>query len=141
MKKNRYLVFLLLLFSQQLFSQPLTSIWHAESTHGFFKIILKPEDKKLLLGQYTNWIIQIVDTEDVPVENARLSISAGMFGKGHGHGMPTNPQVTTHLGKGQYLIEGMLFNMLGEWTIYVNVATEHHSDQARLDIHFDASLL
>jgi hypothetical protein len=31
----------------------------------------------------------------------------------HGHGLPTQPQVTRELGDGRYLLEGMKFSMPG----------------------------
>ena len=35
----------------------------------------------------------------------------------HGHGLPTRPQVTKHLGNGDYLVEGMKFQMGGWWVV------------------------
>ena len=35
----------------------------------------------------------------------------------HRHGMPTQPQVTQNLGGGDYLVEGMRFQMGGWWAV------------------------
>ena len=35
----------------------------------------------------------------------------------HDHGLPTEPRITTNLGAGDYLLEGMKFHMNGVWTI------------------------
>lgn len=39
----------------------------------------------------------------------------------HGHGLPTAPRVTRHLGGGRYLVEGMRFNMSGWWRLKFTV--------------------
>jgi cytochrome c peroxidase len=39
----------------------------------------------------------------------------------HGHGLPTRPEVTAHLDEGRYRIEGLRFNMPGDWTLVVEV--------------------
>jgi len=58
-------------------------------------------------------------------------ISGGM--DAHGHGLPTSPFVTSYLGQGKYLIEGLLFNMSGEWNLQFAIKSPKFSDRARLD--------
>ena len=59
---------------------------------------------------------------------------------GHSHGLPTQPRVTGFVPEGYYIIEGMKFNMAGEWTIYLTIEAEvglNHqlrSDQAQIKI-------
>jgi hypothetical protein len=47
------------------------------------------------------------------VDGASITIGGGM--PQHGHGLPTKPRVTSHLGNGLYEIEGVRFNMGGWW--------------------------
>ena len=56
---------------------------------------------------------------------------------GHGHGLPTQPQVTRYLGEGRYLIEGMKLNMAGDWILLFGIETPTLRDQARLEFNVD----
>jgi hypothetical protein len=46
----------------------------------------------------------------------------------HGHGLPTSPQVTQNLGNGDYLVEGMKFQMPGWWEVRFNILAGGQSD-------------
>lgn len=54
-----------------------------------------------------------------PVPGARITVGGGM--PQHGHGYPTQPQVTKELGDGRYLIEGMKFSMSGWWELKLKI--------------------
>lgn len=47
----------------------------------------------------------------------------------HGHGLPTNPAVTSYLGKGRYRIDGVRFNMSGWWEFKLAIAAPQGDDQ------------
>ena len=85
------------------------------------------------LGNYTVWIRSNVSPIPVArlhswtfhVETAdgrlfipdELSVAGGM--PGHGHGFPSKPSITRHLANGNFLVEGVKFNMPGEWLLKV----------------------
>jgi hypothetical protein len=46
----------------------------------------------------------------------------------HSHGMPTNPQVTANLGGGNYKIEGLQFQMGGDWEVVFTITSGAVSD-------------
>jgi hypothetical protein len=46
----------------------------------------------------------------------------------HGHGLPTAPQVTEYLGNGDYLVEGMKFQMGGWWEVRFNITAGDLND-------------
>ena len=102
-----------------------------QSLGQLFKIVIYPKDGKKIIGQYHDWVIHIEDAKGKTVDNARMAISGGMVT--HGHGLPSKPQVTSYLGKGNYLIEGVLFNMAGDWTLQFVIWTPTHRDRARFD--------
>jgi hypothetical protein len=54
----------------------------------------------------------------------------------HGHGLPTRPEVTRYLGNGDYLVEGMKFQMPGWWVMDFDVTVDGQSDQ----VHFNLLL-
>ena len=66
---------------------------------------------------------------------AAIAIAGGM--PGHGHGLPTQPQVTEELGGGRYRIEGVKLNMVGAWVIEVFVQTAALRDRLRFDLAID----
>ena len=107
-------------------------LWEQSSQSDSFKLVIHPEGANYQIGQYHNWIINIKNVAGEPVNNALISIAGGMMG--HGHGLPSQPVVTKVLNNGNYLIEGMLFNMSGEWTLDFHIKTPTVSDRARFNV-------
>ena len=70
--------------------------------------------------------IALADASGQPVDDARIDIDGGM--PQHGHGLPTRPRVTRHLGNGVYEIEGVRFNMGGWWEFTLSIATTAGTD-------------
>ncbi len=106
--------------------------WQEYSQSGTLKAKLRPAAETYQIGQHHNWVITINDHTGIPVENAKISIDGGMMG--HGHGLPSQPVVTKYLQNGDYFIEGMLFNMSGEWTLNFYIQTPTLKDRVRFDI-------
>lgn len=106
-----------------------------KSSRGIFSILVHPTEKEAVIGEYHSWLIQIKDSQGRSIENARILISGGM--DAHGHGLPNAPKVTKYLGKGKYLIEGMRFNMAGEWNLQFAIQSSLGADRARIDFTLD----
>lgn len=106
------------------------------SHKGFFNLTLYAENQQPLpINQYHNWIIVLSDTQGRPVYPAAFAITGGM--PEHGHGLPTQPQVTGHLGDGEYLLEGIKFTMDGEWIIQVQILAGDRQDTAEITFNVD----
>jgi hypothetical protein len=75
--------------------------------------------ESLTVGKLHTWNIQIVKADGTPVDSARITVDGGM--PQHGHGLPTKPLVTAHLGGGRHVIEGMKFNMGGWWVVKLTI--------------------
>ncbi len=103
----------------------------AQSLDKAFHVSIFPKEGRAVIGQYHQWVIHVVDADGKVVENARLRIGGGM--EDHGHGLPSKPQITTYLGEGNYLIEGVLFNMSGRWTLLFVIQTPQVVDRVRFD--------
>ena len=89
------------------------------SAHGRYVATLEPE--RALRPRQTQTVrVRILDSDGRPIENAAITIDGGM--PQHGHGLPTRPRVTRHIGGGTYVIEGVRFNMGGWWEFKVSVA-------------------
>lgn len=54
----------------------------------------------------------------------------------HGHGLPTSPRVTKYLGNGDYLIDGMKFQMGGWWLMDLTITADTQIDA----VHFNMLL-
>lgn len=67
-----------------------------------------------------------------PVENASITLNGGM--PQHGHGLPTEPVVSQYLGNGDYLVEGMKFQMTGWWVVNFYVNAGGKSDQVTFNL-------
>ena len=52
----------------------------------------------------------------------------------HGHGFPTEPEVTGEKAPGVYLVEGMKFSMPGWWTVTLIVSAGGHEDRATFNL-------
>ncbi|MEM7704082.1 MAG: cytochrome c peroxidase [Pseudomonadota bacterium] len=85
-----------------------------------------------VVGQLHEWTVSVLDAQGKPVTPQRLAFYGGM--PGHGHGMSSEPQVTRQLAPGQYLVEGVSFNMHGGWEIVVGVTADAGSDKATFDL-------
>jgi len=121
--KNQFSLFLISLFCVSCFS--ITSVANEHLTlegttdNNMFLLSLSPKAGNAPIGNHHNWVIEVKNIQGEPVSDALFNLSGGMAA--HGHGLPSQPLVTKYLGEGQYLIEGMLFNMAGEWSLLVVV--------------------
>jgi len=100
--------------------------------NGMFMISLYPEKGNAPIGDHHNWVIEVKDNDGEIVKDALFNISGGM--EAHGHGLPSQPIVTKYLGEGHYLIEGMLFNMAGDWSLFVIVQQGDKGDRKQFDM-------
>ena len=102
------------------------------SAHGHYIATLEPE-RPLHPRQTQTVRVTIKASDGGPVEDAAIAIDGGM--PQHGHGLPTRPRVTRHLGGGTYLIEGVRFNMGGWWEFKVSVATAAGADTITFNLN------
>lgn len=106
-----------------------------QSENGLFNLLLYPQQGEPVIGEYHHWIIELKDKHDKPIDNAVIGIGGGMAA--HGHGLPSQPVVTDYLGEGKYLVEGLLFNMAGDWTLLVAVKKGQFSDRAEFEMKLE----
>lgn len=104
------------------------------SGKGLFSLTLQTESRNPApINQFHNWLIGIRDQDGKPVYPAAFSVTGGM--PSHGHGLPTQPKVTQYLGDGKYLLEGLKFNMAGEWQLKFHILSGEQQDSAETVIH------
>jgi hypothetical protein len=109
--------------------------WQQATEAGHYVVQFQPQTGTITIGQFENWVITLKDKTGKAVYPAHIGLSGGM--PEHGHGMPSQPQVTKYLGDGRFLVEGMKFNMAGEWLFGFVVETPTARDRLKLTIEVD----
>ncbi|MEN9868682.1 MAG: hypothetical protein RL748_4272 [Pseudomonadota bacterium] len=97
----------------------------ASSSQNKYVLRMQPQ-APLQINRMHAWNLQLSDSQGQPIDQARITISGGM--PSHNHGLPTQPQVSSASGHGQYLLEGMRFSMSGWWEIKVQVDASRGRD-------------
>jgi hypothetical protein len=104
------------------------------SENGLFNVSYTASTGTVPVNQLHQWILHIETADGQPVENATITVDGDM--PQHGHGLPTQPRVTKNLGNGDYLVDGMKFQMGGWWLMDFTIATNGQTDA----VHFNMML-
>ncbi|MDO9084771.1 MAG: FixH family protein [Anaerolineaceae bacterium] len=105
------------------------------SDDGLFQVSWSSDPAEVPLNQIHTWTLHIETPDGQPVENATVLVEGGM--PQHGHGLPTNPQVTEFLGNGDYLVEGMRFQMTGFWEVRFIINSGEQSDSITFNLNIE----
>ena len=96
-----------------------------ESATQAYRATFAPAES-ITVGRMHKWNIVVTTADGSPVDSAKFTVDGGM--PQHGHGLPTKPVVTTHLGAGRHVVEGMKFNMGGWWVVNLTIDGAKGSD-------------
>lgn len=96
------------------------------SESGLFRATIVPVGDSIPRGKLHAWTLHLETAEGVAIDSATITVDGGM--PQHGHGLPTRPLVTRHLGQGDHLVEGMKFNMRGWWVVKFGVGSAMGAD-------------
>lgn len=102
------------------------------SETGLFQATIAPSAAPIPINQIHTWTLQVETPDGAPVDGATIAVDGDM--PQHGHGLPTQPQVTQDLGDGAYLVEGMKFQMTGWWVVDFDIDAAGQSDQVRFNL-------
>lgn len=102
------------------------------SENGVFQATIAPSAEPIPINQIHVWTLRVEAADGTPVEGATIAVDGDM--PQHGHGLPTQPQVTQDLGDGNYLVEGMKFQMTGWWVVDFDIDSDGRSDQVRFNL-------
>lgn len=92
------------------------------SEMGIYLGTIHPQSDPIPRGSLHTWTLHLETADGEPVESAEILVDGGM--PQHGHGLPTRPRVSRALGNGDFLVEGMKFNMGGWWVVEFPVIAE-----------------
>ena len=115
--------------------EPSPSRWTQRSAQGKLDVTVAPRSGPPRIGVFQPWVVVVRDLQGNPVYPARITIDGGM--PAHAHGLPTQPKVTRYLENGEYLIEGVRFNMAGDWVWRLRIETPAGRDDVRFDMLID----
>ena len=101
------------------------------TTDRGLKIEVYSELSPLAINQIHSWHVRVMDNEDNVLVLEQLDVYGGM--PEHDHGLPTQPEVTTQLDNGDYLLEGVRFHMQGLWQLQIELVYEGVGDTAIID--------
>lgn len=99
---------------------------------GLFRVSYVADSTPIPINQMHVWTLHVENAAGEPVEDAEIMIDGDM--PQHGHGLPTQPMVTTYLGNGDYLVEGVKFQMGGWWVMDFTVRSGEQSDFVRFNM-------
>ena len=121
------------------FAEDSTTPWFsatADSRNSRFTVTLESTESQFALNEFRVWQLTVIDAASGEIVTpARVSVGGGM--PMHGHGLPSQPQVTEYLGDGRYQIEGLKFNMLGKWVLEFDIVTKSVSDTVKFELLLD----
>ena len=102
------------------------------SEKGLYQVAFEPENGPAKQGELHSWLLQLNSAAGQPVDNAVVTIDGGM--PDHGHGLPTSPAVSRHLGAGKYRVEGVKFTMSGWWQLHFAISATAGSDTVLFNV-------
>ena len=100
--------------------------------NGLYRISFTSALDPIAINELHSWTLHVETADGQPVGDAQITVDGGM--PGHGHGLPTQPQVTQNLGNGDYLLEGVRFQMPGAWVMRFDVAADGQSDGVTFEL-------
>lgn len=107
-------------------ASPSKGVMSAVSKAGLFRAAIESEVDPIPVNTIHTWKLHVETSVGQPVTDAKITVDGGM--PAHGHGLPTEPEVTQNLGNGDYLVEGMKFHMQGQWVVTFKITAGDRED-------------
>lgn len=105
--------------------------YRVTSNAGTYQLQLTPHDSEIIIGELHHWHLLLKDADGKAIEGATVVVDGGM--PAHGHGLPTAPKVIDAGEAGNYLIDGLRFNMPGNWELRLMIEGTAGNDTATLE--------
>ncbi|HJR79409.1 MAG TPA: FixH family protein [Anaerolineales bacterium] len=102
------------------------------SNNDLYRVSYHASTDSVPVNQMHQWTLHVETLDGQPVENAAITVDGDM--PQHGHGLPTRPQVTQYLGNGDYLVEGVKFQMGGWWVMDFTITAAGQTDVVRFNM-------
>lgn len=105
------------------------------SAGGLFRVSYTSDVLPPPVSRLHAWTLHLETADGKPVDGARMEVDGDM--PQHGHGLPTHPVVTRSLGNGDYVVEGMKFQMGGWWQVYLDIEAAGRHDKATFNLQVE----
>jgi DME family drug/metabolite transporter len=102
------------------------------SEKGKYLVTFTPSVAEIPLHQLHGWQVSIGNAKGTPVSIVNLEVYGDM--PQHGHGLPTQPQVSKKTDDGNFLVEGFRFHMAGWWNVTFAMEGPLGSDKVTFDL-------
>lgn len=102
------------------------------SENGLFSVTYRSALDPIEINRMHEWTLHVETADGAPVEDAEITVDGGM--PAHNHGLPTRPRVTAYLGDGNYLVEGLRFQMRGKWQVSFEIRDGDRSDTVTFEL-------
>ena len=99
--------------------------------NGLFTVSAVSQLDPVVINETHAWTVHVETADGSPVTDAEIAIEGAM--PEHNHGLPTAPRVTENMGEGDYLLEGMRFNMGGVWVLTLEISSGDQSDSVTFE--------
>lgn len=103
-----------------------------KSEKGLFTVGYESGTTPIPLNRIHHWTLSVKDKEGTPVTGAAVKVVGDM--PEHGHGLPTEPELTEEIEGGRYVIDGIRFSMPGWWVITFHVTAGELMDNASFNL-------
>ncbi len=98
-----------------------------------FTVMYKSTSGHIRINRIHSWELTIKDADGQPVNDAMVTVVGDM--PEHGHGLPTQPEITKIGTGGLYRVDGMKFTMPGWWVVTVSVMVNGVHDSVSFNLN------
>ena len=102
------------------------------SMQGHFIVSFKSEVHPAPVNKLHSWNLSVKSADGKPLKNASIKILGDM--PEHGHGFPTEPEVSSTMEDGKYLVEGIRYSMPGWWVVTFHITAGEMSDHVSFNL-------
>ncbi len=104
----------------------------SDSMKGHFTVSYKSDVDPIPVNRLHSWNLSVESADGKPVKNASIKILGDM--PEHGHGFPTEPEVSGTMEDGQYMVEGLKFSMPGWWVVTFHITAGEMMDHVSFNL-------
>jgi hypothetical protein len=98
-----------------------------------FNVMYQSISGQIRTNRIHSWELTIKDAAGQPVNDAMVTVVGDM--PEHGHGLPTQPEVTMIGAGGLYRVDGMKFTMPGWWVVTISVMANGVHDSVSFNLN------
>jgi hypothetical protein len=102
------------------------------SAAGLYQASFTVSEPAIPINKLHTWTLHVETPDGQPIDGAQIAVDGDM--PQHGHGLPTRPKVTQALGNGDYLVEGMKFQMGGWWVMDFDITVDGQTDRVSFNL-------